>query len=205
MNNFVDIFGDSLDNVKTVYDFVEKEDYEIILNYLNEVAKTRPENVMHYRSGDFGFEDTKEISDLGKKYKTKIIETANDVYGQKFVNGKAISPMLLTIHAIGSSSHPHTDILEQGLKPQEPDGDEFIGWRDGWDGYLACNIYINDNYSDGQVYFPERDYEIKPKANSLVMWAGNKHFIHGVKDPVTADRYTWTTWIKFEDFDKYTS
>jgi hypothetical protein len=66
------------------------------------------------------------------------------------------------------------------------------------------NIYINDDYSGGQVYFPERNYEFKPKANSLVMWAGNKNFIHGVKDPIDGNRYNVYRSIKFKDFDKYT-
>jgi len=202
MNTFIDVLGDSLDNIKVVENFMEKEDHEYVLNYLNSISASKPAGIMHYRSGDEGFQNPREIILLTNKYKEKIVSAAEELYGRKFISFDEI-PLVFTIHAVGSSSHPHTDILEQGIPPQEPDGEEFIGWRDAWDGYLACNVYVNDNYSDGQVYFSERDYEIKPKANSLIMWAGNKYFIHGVKDPVTADRYTWVTWIKFQDFEKY--
>ena len=65
------------------------------------------------------------------------------------------------------------------------------------------NININDNYSGGQVYFPDRNYQFKPKANSLVMWAGNKNFVHGVKDPIDGNRYNVYRSIKFKDFDSY--
>jgi hypothetical protein len=35
------------------------------------------------------------------------------------------------------------------------------------------------------------------------MWAGNKNFIHGVKDPIDGNRYNVYRSIKFKDFDKY--
>jgi hypothetical protein len=202
MNKFVHVLGSGIQNIKIVENFMSKEDHQTILNYLNEMSTIRPKEIMHWRMGDDGFRPPEDILKLCYDYYFKVVEMAKEQYKTNFKNNKR-KRLTFTIHAVGSSSDPHTDIVESVKDPQEPGGKEFIGWRDGWDGYLACNIYINDNYEGGQVYFPEIPYEIKPVANSLVMWAGNKNYIHGVKDPLTANRYTWTTWIKFKDFEQY--
>lgn len=204
MNNFVDVLGSGIDNIKVKYNFLTEEEHLFVLNFLNNINKNKPADIMHYRSYDLGFDMPIDLIEMSFKIKKRIINTASEMYGREFVEGPRPNLLSFTIHSIGSSSDPHTDILENGLGPQKSGSQEFVGWRDGWDGYLACNIYINDNYDGGQVYFPEIPYEIKPVANSLIMWAGNKNYIHGVKDPLTADRYTWTTWIKFKDFENTT-
>lgn len=203
MNKFSELFGSSIENIKTKYNFLTKQEHAFILNYLNTVNKTKPKEVVHYRTGDAGFEIPIDIYKMSVNIKKRIMQTASEMYGTSFVEGPNPLPLSFTIHSVGSTSDPHTDVLEKNLKPQESGDPELPNWRSSWDGYLACNIYINDNYSGGEVYFPEINYEIKPIANSLVMWAGNENYIHGVKDPISANRYTWTTWIKFEDFDQY--
>lgn len=205
INRFVDVLGTGLDNIKTVYDFIDKEDHEVLLAFLNDVASKKPNGISHYKSSGVrygGFSLPANIREIASKYKTKIIKVAEELYSTEFEEGVLAGvPVNFVIHSIGSSTPPHTDILEN---PDSRNRDIGIGnWRDAWDGYLACNLYINDNYSEGQVSFPEIDYEFKPVARSLVLWAGNKNYIHSVKDPVSADRYTGTTWIKFKDFDKY--
>ena len=199
MNTFVEEFGNSLDNIKMSYNFMSQEDLKSVKQFLDEASNTISEDMHLKEVVHFPVPDA--IRQIIQKYDRLVIEKAEELYGRKFIDGQNI--FRCTIHKIGSWSHPHTDILEVGMEPQKPDSPEFIGWRDAWDGYLACNIYINDNYEGGEVYFPERDYSFKPVENQLVMWAGNKYFIHGVKDPLTANRYTLTRWIKFADFDKY--
>jgi hypothetical protein len=201
MNTFVEELGSSLGNIKIAYDFMDKQDLLSIKESLDNVSLNNKTDKMHLKE-NIDFDLPKDVRLIIEKYDPEIVRIAEDLYQRKFIDGDI--KLLSTIHTIGSWSHPHTDILEAGLGPQQPDSPEFVGWRDAWDGYLACNIYINDNYEGGEVYFPEQnDYMIKPTANSAAFWAGNKYFIHGVKDPLTADRYTLTRWIKFVDFDKY--
>lgn len=202
MNNFVDIFGDSLDNIKTVENFMDAEDHQKMLVFLDWVSSTQPQNKQHIQD-EIDRVITPEIIEIQNKYNKKIINTATQLYGVEFIDDNT-HMLAATIATPGAVTHVHTDIIE-GLDRQKPKDGEYPDWRNAWDGYLSCNIYINDNYSGGQVYFPERNYEFKPKANSLVMWAGNKNFIHGVKDPIDANRYNVYRSIKFKDFEKYNS
>jgi hypothetical protein len=45
----------------------------------------------------------------------------------------------------------------------------------------ATIIYINDDYADGELFFPNLDVEIKPKAGTLLFFPGNAEYEHGVK------------------------
>lgn len=45
----------------------------------------------------------------------------------------------------------------------------------------ATIIYINDDYIDGNVFFPKLGIELKPKPGTLLFFPGNEEYEHGVK------------------------
>jgi hypothetical protein len=45
----------------------------------------------------------------------------------------------------------------------------------------ASVIYLNDDYNNGELYFPDRGIEIKPPARSLVIFDSGKDYVHGVR------------------------
>jgi len=67
----------------------------------------------------------------------------------------------------------------------------------------ATIIYINDEYSDGELFFPNLDIELKPKAGTLLLFPGNEEYKHGVKavgeGPI---RYVLVGFIKEKDHYK---
>ncbi len=60
------------------------------------------------------------------------------------------------------------------------------------DGLLvyATVLYVNDNFKGGQLYFPDFDTIIEPKAGSLCVFDGSKNLIHGVKTVTEGTRYS---------------
>lgn len=46
----------------------------------------------------------------------------------------------------------------------------------------AIVIYLNDDYSDGELFFPDYDLEFRPKAGSMITFPGTEDYMHGVKD-----------------------
>ncbi len=60
---------------------------------------------------------------------------------------------------------------------------------------IATLIYLNDNYSGGEIYFPEYDIEIKPKAGDLICFPDNPNYVHGVKKVESGTRYTTPRWF----------
>jgi hypothetical protein len=43
--------------------------------------------------------------------------------------------------------------------------------------------YINDDYVDGELFFQNLNFEIKPPAKSLIIFPGGQKYMHGVKSP----------------------
>lgn len=57
-------------------------------------------------------------------------------------------------------------------------------------------VYINDDYEGGEIFYPNKDIAIKPKARSLVMHPGNKEYEHGVKEVFKTTRYSLSWWTR---------
>jgi len=67
----------------------------------------------------------------------------------------------------------------------------------------ATIIYINDNYNGGELFFTNKDIEIKPKAGSLIVFPGTNEFNHGVRHVQAGPiRYVLVGFIKVVDFYK---
>lgn len=65
----------------------------------------------------------------------------------------------------------------------------------------ATIIYLNDDYNGGELFFSNKDLELKPKPGSLVIFPGTDEFNHGVRH-VTAGpiRYVLVGFIKVKNF-----
>jgi hypothetical protein len=65
----------------------------------------------------------------------------------------------------------------------------------------AAILYLNEEYSGGEIFFPNRDIELKPKPRSLLLFPGTKEYNHGVKHvgpgPI---RYVLVGFIKVKNF-----
>jgi hypothetical protein len=46
----------------------------------------------------------------------------------------------------------------------------------------AAVIYINDNYTDGELYFSEKQIAIRPPRRSMVVFPSTEEYWHGVKE-----------------------
>ena len=201
MNNFVNILGSDINNIKIVNNFLNFEDKEELLNLAKMGDKKYNGNLLHVPA--LKYIQIKDLAFLNK-INNQILNSATKQYKMKF-NNKKIN-FGLNIHKVNSFTDPHVDIIENTPGPQIPGKiePEYPDWRNSWDGYLACNVYLNDDYEGGEVYFPEKDnFTIKPKANSLIMWPGNKYFIHGISKTLKNNRYVYGVFIKFADYDKY--
>jgi hypothetical protein len=61
---------------------------------------------------------------------------------------------------------------------------------------LAGLFYINDDYEGGELYFPNQGVQFKPKVGAAYFFPGDLHYIHGVTEITSGERYTcpffWT-------------
>lgn len=63
------------------------------------------------------------------------------------------------------------------------------------ENHLPIIIYLNDNYEGGEIKFETHDVSIKPKTGDLVVFPGNMHYAHEVKEVLSGDRYTLPIWF----------
>jgi len=65
----------------------------------------------------------------------------------------------------------------------------------------ATIVYINDDYADGELFFPNLDIQLKPKPGTMLFFPGNEQYEHGVKHvgkgPI---RYVLVGFIKEKNF-----
>jgi hypothetical protein len=59
-------------------------------------------------------------------------------------------------------------------------------------------LYLNDNYSGGEIYYPNVDVKIKPEACSLVLHPAHEAYRHGVKQVSLGTRYSMTVFVKLK-------
>ncbi len=79
-------------------------------------------------------------------------------------------------------------------------------WHDGLEDHIkelehptdyrthSALFYLNDNYDGGEIYFPEFDLEIKPKAGSLLTFPSGNDHRHGVNEVLKRKRFTIAIW-----------
>jgi hypothetical protein len=56
--------------------------------------------------------------------------------------------------------------------------DQYVDDKMKW----AAVIYINDNYTDGELYFSEKQIAIRPPRRSMVVFPSTEEYWHGVKE-----------------------
>lgn len=54
-------------------------------------------------------------------------------------------------------------------------------------------LYLNDNFSGGEIVYPDLNFSYKPEAKTLVLHRG--HVMHGVSKVISGDRYMLTCFL----------
>jgi predicted 2-oxoglutarate/Fe(II)-dependent dioxygenase YbiX len=60
---------------------------------------------------------------------------------------------------------------------------------------IATLIYLNNDYSGGEIYFPEYDISHKPEPGDLLCFPDNPDYVHGVSSISNGVRYTIPRWF----------
>lgn len=163
--------GSSAKNVYVVDNFLSNEENQELSNFINsndQIWMKEPWTTERTYKDSIP-EDILEI--LKKAFQNARLNCIN--YYDIEVDNNFIGEYLLTKWSKGSNMKPHVDTDSQ--KHQ----------------HIVCMYYINDDYEGGEIFFPDYNLKIKPKANSLIMFPGNENYVHGVHEVSEGFRYTF--------------
>lgn len=76
-------------------------------------------------------------------------------------------------------------------QPLHADGEDIEGHPN--EAYMVdygSVLYLNDDYTGGEIYFPDHNIAFKPDAGTLVFFPSNNMYNHGVREITSGSRYT---------------
>ena len=171
-------FGDSVDNILIINNFMLKEDCDLIVKNLNVDTALKTDGFWENKVfAEFSF--PKECKAIIKKYRIKSHEVIKQRYGTTLL------PNSMNQHIIKWPVGPG---MEDHIDDEAYERNHY---------HIASLIYLNDDFEGGELYFPKQGITLKPKAGDLVAFPGNKNYPHGVSEIFSGERYTAPSWYRF--------
>ena len=175
--------GNSTENIQYIENALSKEDHKVLLEYVKNAEdwKEQPWLARTVESQNL----PEEIFEILNKASELVYKKITDFYDIA-INPHRQSRLHVVKFVKGFYLVPHVDTLSS-------EGN-----------HIASVYYINDDYSGGEIDFPDHSLKIKPKANSLIIFPGNENYVHGVNKIIDNDRYSSAMWFQFtgSTFDK---
>jgi len=191
--NYFDVLGKNKDNIVIINNFINDEDLLAINNYLD-----------LYKDNDefMGGKDLREdkvkkenpkVAEILDKYEKKIYEKVNELFTEKYkipIIRKPVNSTHFVKWIPGMNSKLHCDC-------EKPDGTPAFA-ADFYTYNVAVLMYPNDNYTGGEITFPDYDLVLKPKPGDMIMFPGNNAYKHTVQRVESGTRYTMPSWYAFD-------
>jgi hypothetical protein len=95
---------------------------------------------------------------------------------------------------------------------------QFVKWEAGWELPPHCDncepdgitpnatpwrshggvIYLNDDFEDGEIFYPKLDLEIRPKPGMMVIHPAGVDYLHGIKKITEGTRHTISVFFTYQ-------
>jgi hypothetical protein len=169
VENFV-----SDEDIQEVFDFVAAKTDEDWLNHYMDHLRDRAER-------EFG---TRDVESLNKEGKFEITFD----WADKTIMLPDLSIIQKVNKEIARIASYDSNLYYEGsstLQRQYEGSDLKVHVDNHVDPYVAyaAVVYLNDDYSYGEVIFPEQGLELKPKPGSMLFFSSGETHPHGVNPP----------------------
>ena len=202
-NGFV--VNEIIDNVLVVEDFISKDHLLELINIIKNTDEDEWKieyfkNLKPFCLEKFGRDDVENLVAEGKFEITSNWEDKNlniSEYEISYIIPKKLQDLV---------NKTDQNLQVSGLKTFQrmQDGVELKAHTDQHTDpsiRYATIIYINDDYNGGEIFFTNKNLELKPKPGSLLIFPGNDEFDHGVRHVQSGPiRYVLVGFIKEKDF-----
>ena len=195
-------------NVFVIKNFLSDTEQKILLDYVKSLSQEDweheyRENLKKFCLVKFGTDD---VQKLVKEGKFEVTENWSDKNFHLVNNGtSAVKKICLSLTEIVNTFLPEDiEIRGPGTAQRQYAGVPLTAHYDQYTDpsiEYAAIIYLNDDYIDGELFFPNKTFEIKPLSKSLVIFPGTEEFTHGVKAPGEGPiRYVLPSFISKKEF-----
>jgi hypothetical protein len=168
--------GGSTENIQYIENVLSEEEHKILLEY----AK----NAQSWKEQPW-----KAITIESENLPEYVLEILNKVF--KIVYYKSITRYNVAINPFHKSALHIVKFVEGfHLGPH-------VDTLSSEGNHIASVYYLNDDYTGGEINFPDHKLKIKPKPNSLIIFPGNENYLHEVRKIVGNDRYSSAMWLQF--------
>lgn len=161
--------------IHVIDNFISPEDAEILIQEQKQPSEINPyPEYYKERFGGTAFPYNKRVMDILIKYGHKSNEVHKELNG--FVNPIYVFKAFGSIWMPGTKGGLHIDA--QGPEP----------WIE-----FSTVIYLNDpsEYEGGIIYFPNQDFEYKPRQYSAVFFpSAGSEYVHGITTVTSGVRHT---------------
>ncbi len=179
-------------NIKMIDGFLSQEECASIVFFLEKIDEWErlpdPANWWDNRS----LSDYTIYTNFDKNLGLRLVEIKQKIANiiKEHYQEESIYPDLLSISRWfpGMEQLPHADDMTNALSNE-----------DNWHKHRAFGsvIYLNNNYSGGETFYPDHNIVVTPKVGTLVIHPANTNHLHGVTKIDGATRYTISSfWTK---------
>jgi hypothetical protein len=202
-NNFV--FKEITENILWVKDFLKKDEIKFILNIINQASQADWEveylgNLKSFCLEKFGRDDVENLVAEGKfeitqNWSDKNLNIRHHKEQKVFYDrlsamvDKSNSLLMLSGFSTIQRMQPGVQLKSHTDQHTDPS----IKY--------ATIVYINDDYIDGELFFPNLNISLKPNPGDLLFFPGDEKHEHGVRHvgegPI---RYVLVGFIKVKNF-----
>jgi hypothetical protein len=169
LDNFNSL-GDSANNIKVIKNFVNKEDCRKIIDT---AVLVEDESNEQWKNKAYSG------SDFATGFLPLIEQEMFKAYGFPV---KILSEQAAIMKwSVGDSMGLHADDL--GI----------------FYYHIAGLIYLNNDYTGGEIGFPKQEVVLKPEQGDLVLFPGNMNYPHEVMKIISGERYTLPVWAMYLD------
>jgi hypothetical protein len=171
-----DSIGSNQNNIKIFNNYISKEECENIIGLINstETSNNRP-----LQSGASGNLSLSLLYYDSLTYSERYIPGIQDLLEKEY--GVKLKPRNSRFAQWVHNGSTMISIDDMGSK----DSNHIAGW-----------VYLNDDYSGGELSFINQDMSIKPKMGDLVLFPGNIHYWYNI-EAANGSRYIMPLWFDF--------
>lgn len=176
-----------ISNIYRVKNFLDEDSYVFFKSLFesNHYLNTQDNFGRSMLSPHQYFDDQKLI-DYITIYKNKVVNTVSNIFGLDLID---MSGTAIRKWNVGEFQHPHSDCeAEIELIDDNIQVKPYFNFTSLFIDYAGLT-YLNDDYSGGEIYFPQYNKSFHPEPNEFITFPGTNRYIHGVKTVTNGSRH----------------